>query len=327
MTIANFTECLINDSNSSLSIAASYSINNNNENSTTLPTTAAKNSDKCVESSIISNNEQNKTMNITQNLGYLKKMRSNAVKTGRNTAGAKYLAGLYTKRKRMQECIGISVCLPLIIYNSFKFIIHFDMNKWYVMFFAAVIGILTADFISGIVHWAADSYGSVELFLVGKSILRNFREHHIDPTAITRHDFIETNGDNLTVIIPILAYTASMFILNEKTEIITQYNWHLYLFFTSVFLSLTNQFHKWSHTYFGLPRYISILQELHIILPRIHHRVHHVTPHDTYFCITTGWLNYPLELISFWQILEHIVFVFFGTRPRTDDMKWALKTE
>ena len=37
-------------------------------------------------------------MNITQNLGYLKKMRSNAVKTGRNTAGAKYLAGLYTKR-------------------------------------------------------------------------------------------------------------------------------------------------------------------------------------------------------------------------------------
>jgi hypothetical protein len=37
----------------------------------------------------------------------------------------------------MQECIGISVCLPLIIYNSFKFIIHFDMNKWYVMFFAA----------------------------------------------------------------------------------------------------------------------------------------------------------------------------------------------
>jgi hypothetical protein len=98
MTIANFTECLINDSNSSLSIAASFSINNNNENSTILPTTAANNSDKCVESSIISNNEQNKKMNITQNLGYLKKMRSNAVKTGRNTAGAKYLAGLYTKR-------------------------------------------------------------------------------------------------------------------------------------------------------------------------------------------------------------------------------------
>ena len=31
-----------------------------------------------------------------------------------------------------------------------------------------VIGILTADLISGIVHWAADSYGSVEMFLIGK---------------------------------------------------------------------------------------------------------------------------------------------------------------
>ena len=31
-----------------------------------------------------------------------------------------------------------------------------------------MIGILTADLISGIVHWAADSYGSVEMFLIGK---------------------------------------------------------------------------------------------------------------------------------------------------------------
>lgn len=31
-----------------------------------------------------------------------------------------------------------------------------------------MIGILTADLISGIVHWSADSYGSVEMFLIGK---------------------------------------------------------------------------------------------------------------------------------------------------------------
>lgn len=193
--------------------------------------------------------------------------------------------------------------------------------------FAAVIGILTADLISGIVHWAADSYGSVEMFLIGKNLLRNFREHHIDPTAITRHDFVETNGDNLTAIVPVLGYLAYKFSNSNNEEIVSHYNWHLYLFLIAVFLSLTNQFHKWSHTYFGLPRYITILQELHIILPRIHHRVHHVTPHDTYFCITTGWLNYPLDLINFWQRLENVVFMLTGCKPRMDDMIWALKTE
>jgi len=190
-----------------------------------------------------------------------------------------------------------------------------------------VIGILTADLISGIVHWSADSYGSVEMFLIGKNLLRNFREHHIDPTAITRHDFVETNGDNLTAIVPLLGYLAYSFTTNNNDQILYKYNWHLYLFFIAVFLSLTNQFHKWSHTYFGLPRHITILQDLHIILPRIHHRVHHVTPHDTYFCITTGWLNYPLELIDFWQRLENLIFKLTGVRPRDDDMKWALKTE
>jgi hypothetical protein len=67
------------------------------------------------------------------------------------------------------------------------------------------------------------------------------------------------------------------------------------------------------------------LQEHHIILPRRHHRVHHVAPHETYFCITTGWLNWPLEKLHFWYILEYIIERVTGYKPRDDDMKWAQK--
>ena len=62
-------------------------------------------------------------------------------------------------------------------------------------------------------------------------------------------------------------------------------------------------------------------------MPRIHHRIHHVTPHETYFCITVGWLNYPLELLNFWKHMENVIFKLTGVQPREDDMKWALKTE
>jgi len=190
---------------------------------------------------------------------------------------------------------------------------------------SAVGGIMTADLTSGMVHWAADSWGSVEMPILGKSIIRPFREHHIDPTSITRHDFIETNGDNFAVLIPVLSFMAYSFITLDELAIVSHYAWYCYFFWLAVFVSVTNQIHKWSHTYFGLPTWVVWLQDRHVILPRRHHRIHHVSPHETFFCITTGWLNWPLESIGFWAFLERQITRFTGMQPRADDLLWAKK--
>jgi plasmanylethanolamine desaturase len=71
--------------------------------------------------------------------------------------------------------------------------------------------------------------------------LRNFREHHIDPTAITRHDFIETNGDNFTVIVPFLLNMAYKFYNYDDRSIADIYNFQCFIFLTTFYVSLTNQ--------------------------------------------------------------------------------------
>ena len=95
-----------------------------------------------------------------------------------------------------------------------------------------------------------------------KNLLRNFREHHIDPTAITRHDFVETNGDNLSVIVPLLAYIAYKFSNNSITQIQNDYNLDLYLFLFAIFISLTNQVRQIT---FSLIQH-QIIQKNHLFL-------------------------------------------------------------
>ncbi|KAJ8016837.1 hypothetical protein DPEC_G00011500 [Dallia pectoralis] len=246
---------------------------------------------------------------------------------GPQHAGAKELANLYSPGKRCQEWISVVLCFSLMAFNFFHLFANFHLGHFWYILLCVVAGMLTADFASGLVHWAADSWGSVELPIFGKAFIRPFREHHIDPTAITRHDFIETNGDNCMLTLIPLAYMAFTVLTHSAAELYHSYLWNCYVMALAVFVTLTNQIHKWSHTYFGLPGLVVFLQNCHVILPRKHHRIHHVAPHEMYFCITTGWLNYPLEKLGFWCKLEDLIQSLTGEKPRSDDLKWAHKTK
>ncbi|XP_066479968.1 plasmanylethanolamine desaturase 1 isoform X1 [Tiliqua scincoides] len=244
---------------------------------------------------------------------------------GAQHAGARELAELYSPGKRLQEWISVILCFSLLTFNFYNLLFCFQLEHAFSIIVGIFAGVLTADFVSGLVHWGADTWGSVELPIVGKAFIRPFREHHIDPTAITRHDFIETNGDNCMLTVVPLANMAYKLVSLSPEALYHTCPWESYVFALAIFVTFTNQIHKWSHTYFGLPRWVIFLQDWHIILPRKHHRIHHVSPHETYFCITTGWLNYPLEKIRFWRFLENVIQGLTGEKPRADDMKWAQK--
>uniref|UniRef100_A0A8B9GZB4 Lipid desaturase domain-containing protein n=1 Tax=Astyanax mexicanus TaxID=7994 RepID=A0A8B9GZB4_ASTMX len=87
---------------------------------------------------------------------------------GPQHAGAQELAQLYSPGKRCQEWISVVLCFALMAFNFFHLLAHFHLGHvWYIVL-GIVAGILTADFASGLVHWGADTWGSVDLPIFGK---------------------------------------------------------------------------------------------------------------------------------------------------------------
>src|SRR5207245_5406208 len=128
---------------------------------------------------------------------------------------------------------------------------------------AFMFGFVLADFVSGIVHWAADTWGSPDMPVIGQALIRPFREHHVDQKEITRHDFVETNGNNCFISIPAALLAVAL------------PDGAVGFFFATMTFSMclaifgTNQFHKWAHMD-APPPLVRWLQQAGLVLPPDH---------------------------------------------------------
>ena len=67
-----------------------------------------------------------------------------------------------------------------------KIIIPQIPNHLIIFLISIPIGILFMDFVSGLAHWAGDTWGNEYWPILGKSFIRPFREHHTDQKEITK---------------------------------------------------------------------------------------------------------------------------------------------
>ncbi len=175
------------------------------------------------------------------------------------------------------------------------------------------LALVCADFLSGMVHWTADTWGSDTWPVVGPRLLRPFRLHHLNPGDLLRRDFIECNGDVAVLAASSLALT---FLLPTGSD--AGRLGALFFVALAAWILPTNQVHQWAHQ--AQPRrVIRWAQDLGLILGRSRHAVHHVPPFDTQYCILTGWCNRPLARIHFFPALEAAVAAMTGLVPRGDE--------
>jgi plasmanylethanolamine desaturase len=158
-----------------------------------------------------------------------------------------------------------------------------------ILIVALVVGAYAvADLASGIVHFLLDNFGSPDTPVIGQKFVKPFRDHHIDPMAMTQGDFIAVNADNVFVCLPVVV--PAFFFLDTSQ--------HPYV---GVFLVglvagviMTNQLHKWAHMP-TVPRLVAVAQRHGVVLSKEHHSVHHSGAYDRNYCITWGYLDLVLN--------------------------------
>ncbi|KAL6695528.1 Kua-ubiquitin conjugating enzyme hybrid localization domain-containing protein [Trichoderma pleuroticola] len=154
------------------------------------------------------------------------------------------------------------------------------------------LGILAADVVSGIVHWGADNWGSGTWPGIGPAFIRPFRDHHTDPRSITRHGFLELNGNNFIVSIPALWVASSALKSQDSVSALTAATFWLS---SAFFCGYTNQFHCWAHME-NPPMLVRCFQD-------------------------AGWMNRPLTAIGFFEGLERAITAITGAVPLHEQLQ------
>jgi ubiquitin-conjugating enzyme E2 variant len=228
----------------------------------------------------------------------------------------------YSRGFRLIETAAIGVFVVLFVALTSRVVSATPLVSAAEVGVLAVLGVLAADLVSGLVHWGADTWGNQTWPIVGPTLIRSFREHHVDASAITRHDFVETNGATALVLLPLLAGVHAVTPFGTAAWTPVHSRAAVFTLSLAFFVFMTNQIHKWSHVDVA-PAPVRLLQSAGLILTTEHHRGHHAGQHTRHYCITTGWMNPLLDRVDFFRRSERVVQAVTGLRPREDDLKLA----
>lgn len=210
-------------------------------------------------------------------------------------------ASALSRHRRTLLACSIVLAVILSVWVSMTLARFVIEGWWLAVLLALPLGIAAIDFLSGIVHWGCDRFGDATTPVVGPLLIRAFREHHTDPTKMVDHDWIETNGEPCllaALALAVLAFLAPG-VQSALGAVAVTLVWTM-----ATVGAWANQVHKWAHMS-RPPRLARCLQGVGLALRPDEHACHHRAPHDSGYCISTGWMNPLLDRFGLWSWLEH----------------------
>ena len=195
------------------------------------------------------------------------------------------------------------------VYLSLARLYHLE-GLWSLLV-AIPLGIVAGDFVSGLVHWFADTYFTEDTPIIGRSLVKPFRLHHIYPRDICTHNLVEIAGNVCILAVPVLSICLYLLWLLPESGLLAFKV--VCIAIVAITTVATNQFHKWAHQE-DPSSFARWLQRTRLVLNPSHHQKHHTAPFNLHYCITNGWMNPLLNRIQFFRRLERFLGVF-GMKP------------
>lgn len=185
---------------------------------------------------------------------------------------------------------------------------------------AALAGTYTADLVSGLLHWAFDTWFTADITPVRRIVLI-VREHHVYPQRIFKYGLAEDVGLMSAFGLASSAPTAVLLACDRPQTPHRRLAVCVFSLTYSVLVTVSLDLHKAGHSFNPGPL-TRAGQRAGILLTPQHHMKHHAGEHDSHYCLVNGWADRTLGELGLFKALE--AFVQHTTRAiaREDDRRW-----
>lgn len=176
-------------------------------------------------------------------------------------------------------------------------------GTWAQLILGSVLGHLSLDAITLLVHWTLDNYFSERTPVIG-DIVFYFREHHDLPMAMFQRGYVENNFENA-----LIGLGFEVLGLGIHPGPVGS----MLLGFGSIGSAYITLIHKWAHLESPGPL-ARLLQRALVIVSTEHHAVHHRGA-GRHYGLAAGWVDGLFDRFKVLELLELAVLKATGVRP------------
>ncbi|MCY2958869.1 MAG: hypothetical protein NTY35_01795 [Planctomycetota bacterium] len=171
-----------------------------------------------------------------------------------------------------------------------------------------VVAVLAVDLVSGLVHWAEDTFGTVTTPVVGPWIVAPNVLHHDDASAFVARSWLASSWDLALAALAVVLLSIAGGWFGPGVAVF------------ALLGANANQIHKWCHAPSRAPLLVRIAWGARLLQGPAHHARHHRGEKNTAYCVVTPFVNPALDRVGFWRVLERCCVPFTGA-PRREDLR------